>query len=596
MTSKERSSWYLLTGLRSILALLDVAGIFLIGLVAASTAVFFTSGSDPDRVLTFASFQVPAINAATLPWAFAVILLLFISKSVFSLVLTRSSAYLVARVESRAARRIAEISLGGDLGDARKKSTEELIFAVQIGSPSAFNSLLNAVNSLASEAMLFVVICLGFLAIDPFATLGAVIYFGLVSLLIHYFVGSRLGRAAQITADASVRANTAIIDLVSVYRELLVLGKRDWYFEEIYRARVSASKNSATQHYLSSMPRFIIEGALLVGGAIFITSLSLAGSIVDSAATIGVFLSGGFRLTAAVIPLQNAFLTLKSVIPSANTAHNILEIKGQELSETGFLKSPSSTSDDFQNGAIGFKFKDVTFSYPFTSTPALVEIAFDVRAGEQVALLGPSGAGKSTVADLLCRVLTPSKGTIEWGVSTQSNFSTNFLGRVSYVPQRPGLVSGTILQNVALGVDKNEVDIDLVIESLRLAHLWEVVRKLPDGLETQLGNLKDGLSGGQIQRLGLARALYTRPGLLVLDEATSALDAESEFEIQKALGAMRGKVTVVIIAHRLNTIQHADKVLLIEDGQLKDTGTFQELVARNPSVERVVALTQVKKR
>jgi ATP-binding cassette subfamily C protein len=293
--------------------------------------------------------------------------------------------------------------------------------------------------------------------------------------------------------------------------------------------------------------------------------------------------------------LQNAFLTLKSVIPSANTAHNILEINGQELSETGFLISPSSTSDDFQNGAIGFKFKDVTFSYPFTSTPALVEISFDVRAGEQVALLGPSGAGKSTVADLLCRVLTPSKGTIEWGVSPQSNFSTNFLGRVSYVPQKPGLVSGTILQNVALGVDKNEVDIDLVIDSLRLAHLWEVVRKLPDGLETQLGNLKDGLSGGQIQRLGLARALYARPGLLVLDEATSALDAESESEIQNALDAMRDKVTVVIIAHRLNTIQHADKVLLIEDGRLKDTGTFQELVARNPSVERVVDLSQVKK-
>ena len=137
------------------------------------------------------------------------------------------------------------------------------------------------------------------------------------------------------------------------------------------------------------------------------------------------------------------------------------------------------------------------------------------------------------------------------------------------------------------------MNVELVMEALRLAQLAEVVDSLPNGLESQLGNLKDGLSGGQIQRLGLARALYTRPGLLVMDEATSALDAESEYEIQKALDAMRGKVTVVLIAHRLNTIQHADKVILIEDGHLKDSGTFKELIARNPSVERVVDLMKV---
>ena len=593
MSSKERSSWYFLTSLRSLLSFLDVAGIFLIGFVAASTAVFFTSGSDPDRVLTFANLQVPAINAATLPWAFVGILLLFVSKSIFSIVLTKRAAFLVAQVEARAARRIAEISLGGDLSHARKKSSEDLMFAVQVGSPSAFNALLNAVNSLASEGMLFIVICLGFLAIDPLATLGTVIYFGLVSLLIHYFVGSRMGRAAQITADSSVRANTAIMDMVSVYRELLVLGKRDWYFEEIYRARVSASDNSATQHYLSSMPRFIIEGALLVGGAIFIVSLSLTGDIVDSAATIGVFLSGGFRLTAAVLPLQNAFLTLKSVIPSANTAHDILKLNKEKLSEDGFLIPADHPSSNLQDGPIGFRFRDVFFSYPDSGSPALAEISFEVQPGEQVALLGPSGAGKSTVADLLCRVMTPTKGKIEWTVSGHSDEFKDALGRVSYVPQRPGLVAGTILQNVALGEDKDLVNVELVMEALRLAQLAEVVDSLPNGLESQLGNLKDGLSGGQIQRLGLARALYTRPGLLVMDEATSALDAESEYEIQKALDAMRGKVTVVLIAHRLNTIQHADTVILIEDGHLKDSGTFKELIARNPSVERVVDLMKV---
>jgi ATP-binding cassette subfamily C protein len=123
--------------------------------------------------------------------------------------------------------------------------------------------------------------------------------------------------------------------------------------------------------------------------------------------------------------------------------------------------------------------------------------------------------------------------------------------------------------------------------------LEELISELPEGIDTALGKLQDGLSGGQIQRLGLARALYTKPGLLVMDEATSALDAVSEAEIQKALDDMRGKVTVVLIAHRINTIQDADTVILIEKGEVRGSGTFRQLVANNPSVEQVVKLMKV---
>jgi ATP-binding cassette subfamily C protein len=164
---------------------------------------------------------------------------------------------------------------------------------------------------------------------------------------------------------------------------------------------------------------------------------------------------------------------------------------------------------------------------------------------------------------------------------------------ISYVPQKPGLVSGSLADNVALGVDSYEVDEARIIEALVSANLNEVVAQLENGIHSQLVNYQDSLSGGQIQRLGLARALYSRPGLLVMDEATSALDAESESEIAKALEHMRGKVTVVLIAHRLNTVQHADKVFLIDAGTVVDSGTFQELVSRNPSVDRLVQLMNV---
>ncbi len=600
MTPQERSKWFFLTGLRALLSLLDLAGILAIGFVVTSTAVFLTSGSDPNRVLEFAGIQIPAVNAQTLPWVSAGVLLLFLTKAFLSVILTKKAAFFVATIEARSARTIAEISFGGDLVDARKRSREEMMYAIQAGSPSAFNVLLNAVNALATETVLFVVICLGFLFVDPWATLAAVLYFGLIALVMQYFVGSLMTKAGQIAAEGAVAANTAISDLLSVFRELLVLGKRDKYIDGIYRARAAAADSAANQYYLSGMPRYIIEAALLVGVALFVLAQALAGDIVKSAATIGVFLSGGFRLTAALLPLQNALLTIKSVLPSARTAHEILELATEHETESrqktmSKRASSRNPSTEFLNFPIGVELKDVSFSYPNADQPALRNASFEIQAGTQVALMGPSGAGKSTIADLLCDVLTPTSGIIVRSSSLHSEDVFNKLGRVSYVPQRPGLVSGTILENVALAENEDEVSREQALEALQLANLAELISELPDGLDTPLGKLQDGLSGGQMQRLGLARALYTKPGLLVMDEATSALDAGSEAEIQKALDSMKGKVTVVLIAHRLNTIQHADKVILVEDGLVKDSGTFKELVARNPSVERVVDLMRVEK-
>lgn len=600
MTAKERSKWFFLTGLRALLSLLDLAGILAIGFVVTSTAIFLTSGSDPNRVVEFAGFQIPAVNAQTLPWVAAAVLVLFLSKALFSVILTKRAAFFVATVEARSAKIIAEIAFGGDLGDARRRSREEMMYAIQGGSPSAFNVLLNAVNSFATEAMLFVLICIGFLFVDSWATLAAVLYFGLIAFVMQYFVGSLMTRAGQIAAEGAVAANTAISDLLSVFRELLVLGKREKYIYGIYRARAAAADSAANQYYLSGMPRYIIEAALLVGVALFVLAQALAGDIVQSAATIGVFLSGGFRLTAALLPLQNALLTIKGVLPSARTAHEILELARTQAVTKARHASPASDSSVLPESAsssfpIGLEFRDVSFSYPDADQPALRNASFVVEPGAQVALMGPSGAGKSTIADLLCAVLTSTSGEIiRTDLASLSDGSLGH-GRVSYVPQRPGLVSGTILDNVALAEDESNVDRDQAKKALRLANLDDLIAGLPEGLDTPLGKLQDGLSGGQMQRLGLARALYTKPGLLVMDEATSALDAESEAEIQKALNSMRGKVTVVLIAHRLNTIQHADKVILVEDGQVRDSGTFKELVARNPSVERVVDLMRVEK-
>jgi ATP-binding cassette subfamily C protein len=593
MTPKERSKWYWLNVLRSMLSIFDLVGILAIGFVVASTAVFLTEGSSPDRVLEFAGLTLPAVTARTLPLAGVAILATFLLKASLSILITKTTAFFVAKVEARSARVIAERIFGGDLAQARLKSREEAAYAIQFGSPAAFNGLLNAAATVFSEASLFVLICIGFLIIDPLSTIAAVAYFAAIALAIQYFIGTLMARAGHKAVEGNVKANTAVGDLIAVFRELSVLGLRHTYIDRIFKSRVEAAESEATKTYLGGMPRYVVEAALLVGVAAFVMVQAMTGDILASASTLGVFLSGGFRLTAAILPLQSALLNISGTLPAAGKAHEILVDPASNISKKMDL---DSTFQARVGGApsrpLGVKFDNVSFHYAKPTEPAIRNASISIEPGQQVAFIGASGAGKSTIADIMCGILTPSAGKVSLS-HPESQSDVNAAMSVSYVPQKPGLVSGTLAENVGLGIPPGELNEVAVWEALENAHLGPVVRSLPAGIFTELGKYQDGLSGGQIQRLGLARALYSKPGLLVMDEATSALDAESEAEIAEALNQMRGHVTVVLIAHRLNTVQHADRVFLIDDGKVVDEGTFKELLGRNPSIERLVKLMKV---
>lgn len=593
MTRKEKVKWFSLVTLRMLPSALDLLGVLAIGWVATSTALFLTEGSSQDRSINLAGITLPAVTAQTLPIVGLAILTLFLFKALISILITRDTALFIALIEARAARVIAEKVFGGDLGKVRQRTAEETSYAIQHGSPAAFNGLLNSAATVFAEGSLFALICLGFLMVNPVATIFAVAYFAIIAVVMQYFIGTRMAKAGEKSLGGIIQANQAVGDLSAVFRELSVLNLRHVYIDKVYRARVAAAQNYARQTYLIGMPRYIVESALLVGVAAFIVAQALTGDIVSSAATIGVFLTGGFRLTAAMLPLQAALLNIKGILPSAKAAHEILLQDDTTHSSHQDQRHGKALEGLPRLGeAVRVSLEEVVFSYERDSVFAVDGVTLSIEAGQQIAIIGPSGAGKSTIADLICGILEPSGGIVELTVAGGLERPGTSIS-VSYVPQKPGLVAGSVADNVALGVEPNQVNEAEVWNAIERAHLGDVIRGLPDGLNTDLGKNRDGLSGGQIQRLGLARALFSKPGLLVMDEATSALDAESEAEIARALDQMRGQVTVVLIAHRLNTVQHADKVFLIDKGKLVDTGTFRELLARNASIERLVKLMKV---
>jgi len=588
MSQKERIRFYSLVGLRALVAFLDLLGILSIGFLATSVALFLTDGSDSNRVIQIGSISFPAISSQSLPLIALLILSLFVSKAIISVLLTRSLAHFLARIEARAARVISEKAFGKGLEGARLHSSEEVVFAVQVGSPSTFNSLLNSVGTLVAEGFLFVLVLTSFALVSPIAAFVAILYFGLIGFLIQFFIGGLMQRMGKKVAESTVEANVTLTSLGEVIREATILGKRAFFYDKIYNSRVNASSSNATQFVLSGMPRYIVETALIVAIAGFVMIQVSNGDIGSSAATLGIFLSGGLRLTASLLPLQSALLTIKQSLPPAHSALKFITDSNNEsahhVSTTMELKDHHPLSVQVQN---------VNFSFAGTNLKTLKGISLEIPAGSQAAFIGVSGAGKSTLADLILGLLTPTHGKVLINNVEAADLVERQPGLVSYVPQKPGMVSGTLAENIALGVDSKDIDQQRLARAIHDSHLRELINSLPNGLDTDLGKRRDEFSGGQLQRVGLARALYCSPRLLVMDEATSALDAESENEINKALEEMRGKVTVILIAHRLNTIQRSDVVFLMEEGQVVSSGTFSELLQSNTKVQNLAKLMAI---
>lgn len=572
MTKAEAVKWLTLTTVRSLLSILDLIGVLVIGLVAASAAYYLEFGSNPDRVVEFAGIKLASINSSNLTVALALVIVVFLLKSFLSIMIYRSSSFQVAKIEARSAKVISELTLGSNLEAYRRYSREQLVFAIQTSSPAAFNGVLNSFGILISEGTLFLILTMGFLIVNPGVAIGVFVYFTVIGSVIHFFAGKRVTKSSTDFAKETVSHNIVINDLIEAYRELSVLGRRDKFINSIYQKRLEAARSSANSIFLSGMPRYIIEAALMVGVGLLGLFLALSGSLVDAATTLGVFLAGGFRLTGALIPLQSALLVMQSMTPRAEVALEIL--RGPK---TKTVKRDSPISGKIDLGPLGVELKDTDYAYPGSPSRATDGVSLKANPGEIVALFGPSGAGKSTLADLIAGLISPQKGLISYCSQTGHLSHQEIIGRIAYVPQKPGLISGRISENIALAVEPEEIDESLIWDSLKLAHLDHVIRSLPEGLDTKLGTMKDSLSGGELQRLGLARALYSKPGLLVLDEATSALDSESGNEIMESLQALRGKVTVVLIAHQTKMMSIADRIYVVKNGKIVDQGDFEYL-------------------
>jgi ABC-type multidrug transport system fused ATPase/permease subunit len=304
-------------------------------------------------------------------------------------------------------------------------------------------------------------------------------------------------------------------------------------------------------------------------------------------ATLAIFLAAGTRIAPAVLRVQQGSIQVRSSIGQAAPTLELIE----ELGDADLNKNTDDSVDIEHSGfESNISASGLTLTYPGKNSPAISNISIDIPRGTSVALVGPSGAGKTSFVDLLLGVLTPDQGNVKISGVSPLIAVAKWPGAVSYVPQDVVISTGTIRENVALGYPLGVASDKLVNSAIKIAHLDDFIMEIQTGIDSQVGERGTKISGGQRQRLGIARAMFTRPHLLVLDEATSALDGETEAAISDAIHELRGSTTVVMIAHRLSTIKMADVVVYLEAGGIRATGTFEEVRALVPDFESQAGL------
>lgn len=454
-----------------------------------------------------------------------------------------------------------------------QRNTAEIVRNINHDVNSAFG-MISTLFSLVADVLIIVFLVLYLFAVDPWMTLAVTAALAICSGFYFLIYRKKIRTFGQETREISAKMIKAIHQSMGGIKEVKIMG-REKYFSDVY--------TSAGQEMLTRKRRFAVIGAIpsrLIETLCMSCILGMIAYKIVSGENLAELVPGLSAFAVAAIrllPRANSINGLISGItytmPSLESLYD--ELKESEQYEKELAAEIARKKAEKKTVEVGREndifVKNLTFTYPEKEEPVLKNINLTIEHGTSVGIVGVTGAGKTTLVDLILGVLKPQEGTVCYGTLDIHEDYSEWQKHIGYIPQNIYLTDESIRKNVALGIPEDEIDDDAVWKALENAQLADFVRTLEHGLDTVVGERGVRISGGQRQRIGIARALYHDPEILFFDEATSSLDNQTEAAVMESIKGLSGNKTMIIVAHRLTTIEHCDHIFRVEKNKVTET-------------------------
>ncbi|MDC0408504.1 ABC transporter ATP-binding protein/permease, partial [Candidatus Pelagibacter sp.] len=425
-----------------------------------------------------------------------------------------------------------------------------------------------------AKAMVTIALITLLIIADPNLAMIVSVFLGGTYLFIFYFIRKYINRIGNERLKKNESRFKTIGEAFGAVKEVKVGGLEQVYSKQFSDSALTFAQTQASAQVITHLPRFILE-AIAFGGILLIILFVMAqsGNFNDALPILSLYVFAGYRLMPALQQIYASCTAISFLSPSLNKLYSDLKENNigalNENQDQGILSLNKKIS-----------LRNIKYNYPNTSRAAIKDVSLDIPAKATIGLVGATGSGKTTTVDIILGLLEPQKGTLEVDSQIITNQNSRSWQRsIGYVPQYIYLSDDTIEGNIAFGIDPKDIDKEAVEKASKIANLHNfVIDELPQNYQTTVGERGVRLSGGQRQRIGIARALYHNPQLLILDEATSALDNETEQAVMDAVNNLSQNMTIILIAHRLNTVKNCDIIFKLDDGKLIDQGSFDEII------------------